>query len=192
MAMLYMPSSFPALDFDAWFRPTARGEKEQALSVLDRLHIIMSKRDDNGRLSYSLTEGFQRSLRQALEGSGTHCSFGVPATREESQGRRVSIKDLDEHAREKWEGILFFMVSGAAGFSAGLVNTDVGPGTKKLLHAGELVRTVHGTPRITKDGFTFVLQETNAQVWNLLIIYLRMVNEVSQSTCNEKSIPNAS
>lgn len=189
MAMLYMPSSFPALDFDAWFRPTARGEKEQALSVLDRLHIILAKRDDNGRLSYSLTEGFQLSLRQALEGSGTHRSFGVPATRAENQGRRVSIKELDEHAREKWEGILFFMVSGAAGFSAGLVNTDVGAGTKKLLHQGELVRTVHGVPRITKDGFTFVLQETNAQVWNLLIIYLRMVNEASPPNLTKQKHP---
>lgn len=182
MAMLYMPSSFPSSDFDAWFKPSARGEKEQALSILDRLHILISKREDSGRLSYSLTPGFQRSLRQAIEGSGTHRSFGVPASEAESGGQRVSIKFLDEHAREKWEGILFFMVSGAAGFDPGSVRMDVGPGTKKLLHAGDLVRTVHGSPRITKEGFSFVLQETNAQVWNLLIVYLKMVNDVCASS----------
>lgn len=181
MAMLYMPTSFPSADFDAWFKPSARGEKEQALSILDRLHILVSKREDNGRLSYSLTPGFQRSLRHAIEGSGTHRSFGVPASQAESGGKRVSIQFLDDHAREKWEGILFFMVSGAAGFSPGSVKMEVGPGTKKLLHEGDFVRTVHGTPRITKEGFSFVLQETNAQVWNLLIVYLRMTNELGMS-----------
>jgi transcription initiation factor TFIIH subunit 4 len=74
---------------------------------------------------------------------------------------------------------LFFMVSGAAGFTPGSVKMDVGPGTKKLLHAGDLVRTIHGTPRITKEGFSFVLQDTNAQVWNLLIIYLKVTGDVS-------------
>lgn len=181
MAMLYMPSSFPAADLEAWFKPSARSEREQALSILDRLHILASKREDDRSLSYSLIPGFQRSLRHAIEGSGTHRTFGVPASEAESGGKRLSIEFLDQHARQQWESILFFMVSGAAGFQPGSVRMDVGPGTKKLLHAGDLVRTVHGTPRITKDGFNFVLQETNAQVWNLLIVYLKMVNELGMS-----------
>jgi transcription initiation factor TFIIH subunit 4 len=182
MAMLYMPSSFPAAELEAWFKPSARNEREQALSILDRLHILTSKREDDRSISYSLSQGFQRSLRQAIEGSGTHRTFGVPASDTERGGERLGIDFLDQHARQQWEGILFFMVSGAAGFQPGSVRMDVGPGTKKLLHAGDLVRTVHGTPRITKEGFSFVLQETNAQVWNLLIVYLKMVNDVSATT----------
>ncbi|KAF1920927.1 transcription factor Tfb2-domain-containing protein [Ampelomyces quisqualis] len=181
MAMLYMPSSFPAADLEAWFKPSARSAREQALSILDRLHILASKREDDRSLSYSLIPGFQRSLRQAIEGSGTHRTFGVPASKAESGGKRLGIEFLDQHARQQWEGILFFMVSGAAGFQPGSVRMDVGPGTKKLLHAGDLVRTVHGTPKITKEGFSFVLQETNAQVWNLLIVYLKMVNDLGMS-----------
>ncbi|CAO2647975.1 Nn.00g088970.m01.CDS01 [Neocucurbitaria sp. VM-36] len=181
MAMLYMPSSFPTSDLDAWFKPSARKEKEQALFILDRLHILTSKRNDDGRSMYSLSLGFQRSLRQAIEGSGTHRSFGVPATREESGGRRVTQSFLDEYSRAQWEGILYYLVSGAAGLEPdGIPRSEVGQGTKRLLQAGDLVRTVHGTPRITKDGFSFVLQETNAQVWSLLIVYLKMVNDVRQ------------
>jgi transcription initiation factor TFIIH subunit 4 len=179
--MLYMPASFPAADLEAWFKPTARSEREQALSILDRLHVLTSKREDDRSVSYALSHGFQRSLRQAIEGSGTHRTFGVPASDAERGGEKLGIAFLDEHAREQWEGILFFMVSGAAGIETGKVKMDVGPGTKKLLHAGDLVRTVHGVVRITKEGFSFVLQETNAQVWNLLIIYLKMVNEVSNT-----------
>lgn len=178
--MLYMPTSFPTADLDSWFKPSARKEKEQALFILDCLHILTSQRNDDGKTSYTLTEGFQRSLRQAIEGSGTHQSFGVPATREESGGRRVTADFLDEYSRAQWEGILYYLVSGAAGLSKDAISrAEVGPGTRKLLHEGDLVRTVHGSPRITKDGFSFVLQETNAQVWSLLIVYLKMVNDVS-------------
>ncbi|KAF2828472.1 transcription factor Tfb2 [Ophiobolus disseminans] len=181
MAMLYMPSALPAADLEAWFKPSARREREQALSILDRLHILTSKREDDRSLSYSLSQGFQRSLRQAIEGSGTHRTFGVPATKAERREEKLGIDFLDQHARTQWEGILFFMVSGAAGFAPGSVKMDVGPGTKQLLHKGDLVRTVHETPKITKEGFTFVLQETNAQVWNLLIVYLRMGHELGMS-----------
>jgi transcription initiation factor TFIIH subunit 4 len=182
MAMLYMPFSFPTADLEAWFQPSARKEKEQATFTLDRLHIITQKRLDDGTLVWTLSPGFQRSLRHAIEGSGTHRSFGVPATMEESGGRRVSIEFLDEYSRGQWEGILYYLVSGAAGLSKdSITRAEVGPGTRKLLHAGHLVNTVHGNARITKDGFSFVLQETNAQVWSLLIVYLKMVNEVSIS-----------
>ncbi|EOA82515.1 RNA polymerase II transcription factor B 52 kDa subunit [Exserohilum turcicum] len=181
MAMLYMPTSFPAADLDAWFKPAARKEKEQATFTLDRLHIVSSARQDDGTLSWTLNQGFQRSLRNAIEGSGTHRSFGVPATKEES-GKRVSIEFLDEYSRAQWEGILYYLVSGAAGLSKDSISrAEVGPGTKKLLHTGDLVRTIHGSPRITKDGFSFVLQETNAQVWSLLIVYLKMTNELGMS-----------
>jgi len=179
MAMLYMPSPFPAADLDAWFKPSARKEKERATFTLDRLHIITSTRQDNGSLAWILSPGFQRSLRNAIEGSGTHRSFGVPATKEES-GKRKSVDFLDDYSRSQWEGILYYLVSGAAGLGKDNISrAEVSPSTKTLLSTGDLVRTIHGSPRITKDGFSFVLQETNAQVWSLLIIYLKVTNEVS-------------
>ncbi|KAL6704341.1 RNA polymerase II transcription factor B 52 kDa subunit [Coniothyrium glycines] len=179
MAMLYMPSSFPTADLDVWFKPSARGEKEKALAVLDSLHVLTSQRNDDGKTSFTLNAGFQRSLRQALEGSGTHRSFGVPATREESGGNKVTLEFLDEYSRSRWEGILYYLVSGAAGlYNDSVKRADVGPGTKKLLHAGNFVSTVHGSTRISRDGFSFVLRETNAQVWSLLIEYLKMVNDL--------------
>ncbi|KAF1365242.1 RNA polymerase II transcription factor B subunit 2 [Lizonia empirigonia] len=179
MAMLYMPTSFPAAQLETWFKSGAKREREHSIFTLQRLHILDSTLEADRSTSYSLSPGFQRSLRHALEGSGRDGSFGVSATEEESRGeRRVSIEDLDEHAKAQWETILFYMVGGAAGVT---VKSDVSPGTKKLLHAGDLVRTFHGAPRITKEGFTFVLQETNAQVWNLLIVYLKMVNDLGMN-----------
>lgn len=186
MSMLYMPTSFPESQLNAWFKPGATREKSHALFVLAQLHILDTTKEDDGKRTHSLSPGFKRSLRHALEGSGRDGSFGVSATAEESRGeRRVSVEYLDEYAKAQWETILFYMVGGAAGVD---VKSDIGAGTKRLLHAGDLVRTYHGQPRITKEGFTFVLQETNAQVWNLLIVYLKMGNDVSASTTSNMII----
>lgn len=177
MAMLYMPTAFPDAHLKTWFKPGANRQKEQAIFVLAQLHILDTTKQDDGTRSHSLSPGFKRSLRHALEGSGKDGSFGVSATEEEARGeRRVSVRYLDEYARAQWESILFYMVGGAAGVD---VKSDIGVGTKKLLQAGALVQIWQSQPRITKEGFTFVLQETNAQVWNLLIVYLKMAGDVS-------------
>jgi transcription initiation factor TFIIH subunit 4 len=72
------------------------------------------------------------------------------------------------------------MVGSTVGFG-GAVGQEVGTGTKRLLEAGEYVRTAHGRVTITRTGFTFVLQDTNAQVWSLLIEYLKHVNQLGMS-----------
>lgn len=178
MAMLYMPSAFAAADLDSWFRPDSKKEKEKALSVLEQLHIITQKVDANRHSSYELYKGFRRSLRQALEGSGTHKSFGVPASLH--AGKRVTIEELDEYAKKQWENILFYMVGSTVGLAtSGALGQDVGEGTKTLLKIGEFVKPARGGVSITRAGFTFVLQETNAQVWSLLIVYLRNSPQVS-------------
>ena len=180
MAMLYMPAPFPATDLEAWFRPSGKREREKSLAVLEQLHIVVSRQDANRHTSYELYEGFARSLRQALEGSGTHRSFGVPSS--EPDPNRVSIAFLDEFARSQWENILFYMVGSTVGLAtASALGQDVNAGTKDLLKAGDFVKVAHGRVSITRAGFTFVLQETNAQVWSLLIEYLKYVPNLSMS-----------
>ncbi|KAF2660491.1 transcription factor Tfb2 [Lophiostoma macrostomum CBS 122681] len=180
MAMLYMPGHFASADLDTWFRPDGRGEKDKALSVLEQLHIIVLKQDANRHSSYELYKGFQKSLRQALEGSGTHRSFGVPSSQPDPN--KVTVAFLDEYARKQWENILYYMVGSTVGFAtAGALGQDVGEGTKALLKMGEFVKVNNGRVSITRAGFTFVLQETNAQVWSLLIVYLRNSPQLGMS-----------
>ena len=52
-------------------------------------------------------------------------------------------------------------------------------GVATLLKLGGLV-TAKAKVEITKDGFAFILQEVNAQVWTILILYLQN----AQSVCN--------
>jgi transcription initiation factor TFIIH subunit 4 len=178
MGMLYMPTALSSADLNAWFRPSATKLQRSSLEILEKLHIIVQKQDAERQTSYSLSPGFSKSLRQALEGSGNHRSFGVPAT--QTDERKVSIKELDEYARAQWESILFYMVGSTVKFPPDM-GGDIGNGAKTLLQAGNFVANRSGKITITRTGFMFVLQDTNAQVWSLLIEYLKHVHELSMS-----------
>ncbi|KAK7191366.1 hypothetical protein DPSP01_003022 [Paraphaeosphaeria sporulosa] len=174
MALLYMPAPFPAADLDAWFRADSAQTKRGAMYILEKLHITVQKQDDARTLSYELYPSFASSLRQALEGSGSHRSFGVPSHK--SEEKRVSVEFLDSYSQRQWENILFYLVGGTVGFR----NTggqDIGTGTKNLLQMAGFFH--HGM--ITREGFTFVLRDTNAQVWSLLVAYLRNAPQLSMS-----------
>ncbi|KAI1502196.1 RNA polymerase II transcription factor B subunit 2-like protein [Biscogniauxia marginata] len=166
MAMLYMPLPFQLSDLEIWIKPTARREKDQAIAILRSLHII--QRDTPQ--SMSLTPNFRKSLRLALEGGGDHNSFGVPST--QPAPPEIDLAFLDRYARKKWDDILHYVVN-SVGFSSSEKGSN-GPkqSVKDLLLGGRLVERKGGSLSITQAGFTFLLQEANAQVWTLLLLWL--------------------
>jgi transcription initiation factor TFIIH subunit 4 len=157
-----------------------RREKDKALSLLSRLHIVdipAPSREDPQTVS--LTKNFSSSLRLALTGGGEHQSFGVPSSDSTVEG--VDTVFLDEYARDQWEGILHYVVN-----SVGEGRGHGGPGptntVKQLLEAGKLVsKGRHSGGGITTDGFSFLLQEVNAQVWTLLLLWIENAEQVGSS-----------
>ncbi|KAI6819540.1 TFIIH and nucleotide excision repair factor 3 complexes subunit [Hortaea werneckii] len=175
MAMLYMPTPLNVGDLERWVRPGSESlqARDRALSILQPLRILFDTQDDRGRAAYKLSDAFARSLQLALTGGGNHRSFGVPCSTPDE--KPVSVEYLDTFARKQWEAILYYVVGSA---NAGLASeVDISAGTKQLLQKGEFVALRGRTPVITQSGFTFLLQEINAQIWTLLIVYL----EVSSS-----------
>lgn len=121
----------------------------------------------------SLTPVFGRSLRLALTGGGDHQSFGVPVSDAETADLDISF--LDEYARTQWEGILHYVVS-SVGDGSG---KGAGPssGVKELLGLGNLVSSGRRSG-ITQAGFSFLLQEVNAQVWTMLLLWIENAESV--------------
>ena len=154
-------------------------EKEQALSVLERLKIITitTARVPTGKVArkYRLEKQFKNSLRAALTGGGSDQSFGLPC--DTADKKKVTTDFLDAFAQQQWEAILYYMVGSAGAGLAG--KGDISPGTKKLLELGNFVVIRKGGASITQAGFTFLLQEVNAQVWSLLIVYLENAESAS-------------
>jgi transcription initiation factor TFIIH subunit 4 len=117
-----------------------------------------------------LTTNFKNSLRLALTGGGEHNSFGVPSTL--TIPPEIDILFLDRYARKKWEDILHFVVS-SVGYKSTSDVSGPNKSVKELLIAGRLVdRRPNGSVGITQAGFTFLLQEPNAQVWTMLLLWL--------------------
>ncbi|KAG6037103.1 hypothetical protein E4U41_005329, partial [Claviceps citrina] len=171
MRILYMPKPMLLTDLDVWVKPGAKRQRDNAIATLKGLHIIqISMPSKEKPQEIQLTTNFKNSLRLALTGGGGHNSFGVPSTL--MVPPEIDLPFLDRYARKKWDDILHFVVSSVGYKSAGDV---AGPNksVKEILIAGRLVdRRPNGSIGITQAGFTFLLQEPNAQVWTLLLLWL--------------------
>lgn len=67
---------------------------------------------------------------------------------------------------------------GSTGLSIVDEGVKLSHGVKTLLQAGGLVKVRGKKVDITKEGFAFILQEVNAQVWTVLVYYLDNAEQV--------------
>ncbi|KAF3938377.1 hypothetical protein ABW19_dt0207575 [Dactylella cylindrospora] len=168
MAMLYTPDPVPISTLEAWVRPEKNGVKEEAFAKLRQLHLVTERHG-----SFVLDPTFKTELRKALTGGGTPGCFGLPCDTDDKN--KVDITFLDRYATEQWESILHFMVGNEVQSSR-----RPSEGVVRLLLHGKLMEQsrANGETVITQLGFSFLLQEVNAQVWTLLLLYLDMAEQL--------------
>ncbi|OGE48668.1 hypothetical protein PENARI_c026G00776 [Penicillium arizonense] len=179
MALLYLKDPLPTADLEIWVNTESKKQRDNALSILGRLHILSTTLTGEKTRAYMVTNPFASSLRQALMGAEDSHSFGVF-----SQGpgeTQTSIADLDEYARRQWEGVMGYMV-GTSAFGGQRDMVNLSKGVKQLLQAGHLVEIRGTRVDITKDGFGFVLQDVNTQVWNILILYVESAEAIGMDS----------
>ncbi|GMF79195.1 unnamed protein product [Aspergillus oryzae] len=152
--------------------------RDNALSILGRLHILSNTVITDNVRAYKVTDPFASSLRQALTGAEKTQSFGV--LWHISDGAAVSIAELDEYARRQWEGVLGYMV-GTSGLGIQR-DANLSKGVKQLLQAGHLVEIRDRHVEITQDGFAFVLQDVSTQVWHILMLYVESADAIGMSS----------
>jgi len=112
---------------------------------------------------------FKKNFRLALTGGGNHHSFGIPVDTSEDK-KQVTIAHLDNYAANQFDCILHYMVEPTG-------QRQPNQGVKILLATSGLMNkpgSKSSPPKITQPGFSFILQEGNAQIWVLLIQYLEM------------------
>ncbi|KAE8146071.1 RNA polymerase II transcription initiation protein [Aspergillus avenaceus] len=178
MALLYLKDPLPAANLEVWVKAESLKERDNALSILGRLHILSNTMVADNTRAYKITDPFASSLRQALTGAEKTQSFGVLSHLSNSDSR--SIAELDEYARRQWEGVLGYMV-GTSGLG---IQRDVNlsKGVKQLLQAGHLVEIRDRRVEITQDGFAFVLQDVSVQVWHILMLYVESADAIGMSS----------
>ncbi|KAI0710183.1 transcription factor Tfb2 [Earliella scabrosa] len=168
MNLLWLEMPIPASTMAAWVTREGKKPYQDALSTLARLHIL-----PQSPVRHSLNPTFKSSLRQAITGGGTSGSFGVLAENDDKHPP-PGIDALDSYAVERWETILYYMVSSGTGqFPA-----KPSQGVLYLLQRSGLMASVHGaTLQITSAGFQFLLHPPHEQLWELLLQYLQMAEE---------------
>jgi len=189
LAMLYISQPLAAADLEAWVRPEARRERDNALSLLTRLHIVEVVSAAGKGRAYRLSNGFADSLRQALTGGGEKRSFGVPGRT--APDRRLGVEQLDGYARAKWEDMLSYMVGSAAGGAKARRASPISATVVELLQVGNLVRQRGSKVEITEEGFAFLLQDVNSQVWAILVLYMAGADEVRCPLSSHFQFPQA-
>ncbi|KAJ5895367.1 Transcription factor Tfb2 [Penicillium taxi] len=178
MALLYLKDPLPTADLEIWVKSESKKERDNALSILGRLHILSTTLTGKNVRAYMVTNPFASSLRQALMGSEQSQSFGVFSQAPDNHA--VSIPYLDEYARRQWECVLGYMVGTSA--LSGSRDITLSKGVKQLLQAGHLVEIRGNRVDITKDGFGFVLQDVNTQVWHILILYVESAHAIGMDS----------
>jgi transcription initiation factor TFIIH subunit 4 len=167
MNLVWLESTISSSTMAAWVVREGKEIYGAALSPLYRLHILATS-----PVNLALNATFKTSMRQALTGGGTTGSFGVPAPKDDNYPP-MSIDGLDGYALERWETILHYMVSSGTGQNSMRPSKDV----LFLLQQSGLMANSQGSLQITSAGFQFLLHSPHAQLWDLLLQYLRLAEE---------------
>lgn len=166
MNMLFLDGPLSIADCLKLFRKQGTKEHEIPLRRMENLSIVLTK----DKALY-FNEVFRQGMISALTGSGDQRSFGTPC--DVPGERAVSIAFIDDFARAQWETIMHYMV----GYEHSI--TPRKTVLYLLQRAGLMQRdeTAAGQLSITSEGFQFLLQDVNAQMWTLLLQYLSMAEE---------------
>lgn len=161
MSIIFNEKPVLISDFDSWINANGKAEQADALRVLRALHLLQETKE------YArLNPTFRESFKLVLTGSEKENSFGVVSEAHDSH--QVDIDFLDKYAANRWETILHFMVG---------TELDEIPNQAVLTllkHSGLMEGKTPKLMKITNEGFQFLLQDVNAQLWALLLQYLRM------------------
>ncbi|ODQ80569.1 hypothetical protein BABINDRAFT_160832 [Babjeviella inositovora NRRL Y-12698] len=166
MSMVFNEKPVLLRDLDKWIKPHGRRHQVESLKRIRALHIV---KDEHNGLVLSLNPIFRTSFRNALTGGETNNAFGVACDTEDNH--QVDLPFLDTYAANKWETILHYMVGTE-------LNELPSDGVLQLLKHAGLMEGRAGAMSITKEGFQFLLQDVNAQIWTLLLQYLRVAESL--------------
>ncbi|CAG97834.1 TFIIH/NER complex subunit TFB2 [Kluyveromyces lactis] len=168
MSMLFQDHDVSLRDLDKWVKPDAKYQLQYSIKSMKSLNLIIEG-ESKQPLLIRLNPIFKKSFKNVLTGGEINNSFGDVA---DDDTNPVSTATLDQYSAEKWETILHYMV--------GTPNTNT-PGGKVLdllQHSGLMEEAEYGELKITNQGFQFLLQDVNAQMWTLLLQYLKMAESL--------------
>lgn len=169
MSLVFNDNNVALRDLDKWIKSSAKLDFQEAIKSMRSLHLIIPTKVNN-QLMIGLNPTFRNSFKNALTGGEVSNSFGIVVDNDpDILSGKINMQLLDRYSANKWENILHFMV----GTPMSVIPSD---NVLSLLKHSQLMGEFNATGeyKITNEGFQFLLQDINAQIWTLLLQYLKM------------------
>ncbi|XP_042499165.1 general transcription and DNA repair factor IIH subunit TFB2 isoform X2 [Macadamia integrifolia] len=164
LQMLYIDVPITAKLMEEWVLVEGLSKHKNAIDRLIQLRVFLET-DRKKETSYVLNPKFQSNLQKYLMYGGVSPREPMPAS---VTVRLPSLEDLDSYALEQWECFLLQLISPS---QAGKP-TNFSSSVMKVFQRGLLSQREKEAPRLTENGFQFLLMDTNAQLWYIIREYI--------------------
>ncbi|XP_005176744.1 general transcription factor IIH subunit 4 [Musca domestica] len=174
--ILFVEQPVPQAVVASWGSQYYAKEQASSTNILTELNVWRTTTIPGGLSAWELCPTFKKNLKIALLGGGKPWSMSHTL---EKDSKPRDIAFLDQYAMSRWRCVLHYMV-GTGGANKGQGSEVISPDAVRiLLHANLMKRDETGIT-ITRQGFQFLLLDTQSQVWHFMLMYL--------DTCEERGL----
>uniref|UniRef100_A0A1D1XCG7 RNA polymerase II transcription factor B subunit 2 n=2 Tax=Anthurium amnicola TaxID=1678845 RepID=A0A1D1XCG7_9ARAE len=165
LQMLFIDVPVSAKSMEEWVLSDGFSKHKVAIDRLLQLRIFLEVIDRKKETSYRLNPKVQGNLRKYLVHGGTLPREPMPSS---VTVRLPTVEDLDAYALQQWECFLLQLIS--SGQAERL--TGFNPSMMKVFQRGLLSARENEAPKLTENGFQFLLMDINAQLWYMIREYI--------------------
>lgn len=177
--ILFVEQPVPQAVISSWVSQLHSKEHTMSVRTLSDLAIWRSIVISGGLPAWELMPTFKKNLKVALLGGGRPWSMSNTLDTD-SKARDISF--LDTYAMSRWRSVLHYMVGGTLRDSTDPESGISVDAARVLLRANLMKRDEDDENQtvISRQGFQFLLLDTQAQVWYFMMKYL--------DTCEERGL----
>ncbi|XP_039134832.1 LOW QUALITY PROTEIN: general transcription and DNA repair factor IIH subunit TFB2 [Dioscorea cayenensis subsp. rotundata] len=165
LQLLFIDTPVTAKSIEEWVLSDGISKHKVAIDRLLQLKVFIEVIDRKKEASYKLNSKFQSNMQRYLVHGGSLPREPMPSS---VTVRLPTSEDLEAYALEQWECFLLQLISSAQAERP----TSFSPSMMRVFQRGLLSARENEAPRLTENGFQFLLMETNAQLWYIIREYI--------------------
>ncbi|XP_020113267.1 RNA polymerase II transcription factor B subunit 2 isoform X1 [Ananas comosus] len=165
LQMLFIDFPVTAKSMEEWVLADGLSKHKVAIDRLLQLRVIHEVSERKKETSYRMNPKFQKNLQQYLTHGGTLPREPMPPN---VTVRLPTLEDLEVYAHQQWECFLLQLINSSQAERL----TSFSSSTMRVFQRGLLSSRENEAPKLTENGFQFLLMDTNAQLWYIIREYI--------------------
>ncbi|XP_057950091.1 general transcription and DNA repair factor IIH subunit TFB2 [Malania oleifera] len=165
LQMLYIDVPVSAKTMEEWLLVDGFSKHKVAIDRLIQLRVFIETADRKREITYRLNPTFQVIVQKHLIYGGVLSREAMPSN---ITVRLPTLEDLEVYALEQWECFLLHLINSTQSERV----TNFSSSMMKVFQRGLLSQREKEAPRLTENGFQFLLMDINAQLWYIIREYI--------------------